>query len=93
MLWFGGDGKREKMYGRGPVCAGTDCPQPPWKVPRELGCPSLLPRWRPYHSVFHENSKKHISTAPWLMLLFLHQRVKVLKHYKEMDLENVSHMP
>ena len=62
------------------------------KFPGSLAAPHCSLAGGHITGIFHENSKKHISTALLLMLQFLHQRTKVLKHYKEMDLENVSNM-
>lgn len=62
------------------------------KFPASLAAPHCSPAGGHITGICHENSKKHISTALLLMLQFLHQRMKLLKHYKEMDLENVSHV-
>lgn len=61
-----GMGKGKKIDGREMICVGTGCPQPHWKVPRELGCPSLLLSWRPYHRHFSQEQQEahlHCSLA------------------------------
>lgn len=59
------------------------------KVPGSSAAPSAPS----IAGIFHKNGKKRLSTALLLVFQFLHQRMKVLEHYKEMDLENVSDMP
>lgn len=44
-------------------------------------------------SIFCGNSSKHITTALFPTFQFLHQRLKVLKHYKESNLKNISNVP
>lgn len=81
-IWWGLEKGKRNMVGKRNV-QGQIALSFTGKFPESLTAPRCSPAGGRITGVFHENSKKHTSTALLLMLQFLHRRMKMLKHYKK----------